>query len=275
MILVTNALQYLRHARVNKIVVINDGRIAEQGTYRGLAQQPDSLFARFLHVIEETGIKNGDSEAEDVSLDGKQDDRRRERSRPSPDDVDSSARLSVATSGSERPTKKIATMTEEARSIGHVGLHVYTAWAKAAGGLWVPFVLVVVFGLVEATNVLAKWYLTYWSSHATTGTQMVYLEMYSLINFVFICFTFLATVSLIWMGMKASQNVSSSLALLGHDFILFSHDVHHYLLFPSQLFAHMLDTMLRAPMSFFDTTPIGRIINRFSKGMSLLNDLSD
>lgn len=35
----------------------------------------------------------------------------------------------------------------------------------------------------------------------------------------------------------------------------------------------MLDCMLRAPMSFFDSTPIGRIVNRFSKDQSSIDDL--
>jgi hypothetical protein len=32
----------------------------------------------------------------------------------------------------------------------------------------------------------------------------------------------------------------------------------------------MLEVILKAPMAFFDTTPVGRIINRFSKGKSEL-----
>lgn len=205
-ILVTNALQFLSHPRVNRIVVVNDGRIAEQGSYQELAGQPDSLFARFLHVIEETGIKS--APGDDDSVDDEPEDRRRARSRLGSEDLEASARSSVTTTGSERPTKKITIMTKEARSIGHVSMDVYMAWAKAAGGLWVPFVLVALFGSVEGMNVLAKWYLTYWSSHATSDTQMGYLETYALINFGFICCTFCAMILLVWIGMKASQNVS-------------------------------------------------------------------
>ncbi|MGK3737220.1 MAG: hypothetical protein ACI8RD_003362 [Bacillariaceae sp.] len=33
-----------------------------------------------------------------------------------------------------------------------------------------------------------------------------------------------------------------------------------------QIFSALLDSLLMAPMSFYDTTPTGRILNRFSKG---------
>jgi ATP-binding cassette, subfamily C (CFTR/MRP), member 1 len=34
----------------------------------------------------------------------------------------------------------------------------------------------------------------------------------------------------------------------------------------------MLDVVLQAPMAFFDTTPIGRIVNRFSKDIYTLDE---
>jgi ABC-type multidrug transport system ATPase subunit len=202
-ILVTNALQFLSHPRVDKIVVINDGRIAEQGTYQELSSVPDSLFARFLTVIKETGIKAPD-ENEDSSAGEELDETMKDESTGKGERH--SIKDSAPTSNSENP-KKATLMTEETRSTGHVGKDVYLAWAKAAGGYWVPFVIVLTFGSVEGINVLSKWWLTYWSSHAATGSQIDFLEMYALINVAFIVSTFVSMVLLVSIGMRASQNV--------------------------------------------------------------------
>ncbi len=34
-----------------------------------------------------------------------------------------------------------------------------------------------------------------------------------------------------------------------------------------KIFANLLDAIMHAPMSYFDTTPVGRIVNRFSQDM--------
>lgn len=114
-VLVTNALQHLNHPRVDRIVVVMRGKVAETGTYQELAGNPESQFAHFLRVIDETGV-SGESSEELVPLETSEVDveihhRRR------------STRVSIKETPVERqaPTKL---MTEETRSVGHVDLKV-------------------------------------------------------------------------------------------------------------------------------------------------------
>lgn len=172
-ILATNALQHLKHRRVDKIVVMQSGRVVEQGTYMELAKNKKSEFSRFLKVIDETGVSPSYAPVEEDA-----------------------GEIIEAVSAKERSTRNVASggedlekmstdkdtrlMTMEERSTGHVGANVYFYWAKAAGGLWIPFVIVIVYGAVEFVAVASKWWLTYWGQHGNEGNQMFFLAVYAL-----------------------------------------------------------------------------------------------
>lgn len=49
MLLVTNAVEYLD--RVDRIIVINDGKIAEQGKYQELSKA-NGILTSFIHELE-------------------------------------------------------------------------------------------------------------------------------------------------------------------------------------------------------------------------------
>jgi ABC-type multidrug transport system fused ATPase/permease subunit len=78
----------------------------------------------------------------------------------------------------------------------------------------------------------------------------------------------MATVTL--LGLQASKKVRCIESKSSHPFtwcVLISHILTSSTCsIPHQLFSELLDSTLKAPMSFFDTTPAGRIMNRFSKG---------
>ena len=47
--MVTNALQYLSHEMVDKIIVLGDGRVEEMGTFPGLSSDPNFTI---LYIFE-------------------------------------------------------------------------------------------------------------------------------------------------------------------------------------------------------------------------------
>jgi ATP-binding cassette subfamily C (CFTR/MRP) protein 1 len=135
-------------------------------------------------------------------------------------------------------------MKEETRAEGHVGSDVYKAWFKAAGGLYIPIVVFIVFTGDAFMSVLSNWWLTYWSDSNSGKSQNYFLFMYALINFGVAIVGLIRSLFLAFVALKASQT----------------------------MFGQMLATVLHAPMSFFDTTPVGRLVNRFSKDIYTIDE---
>jgi ATP-binding cassette, subfamily C (CFTR/MRP), member 1 len=135
-VLVTNAIQYLNHEAVARIFVINDGRVVEQGSYKELANKKGSLFAKFVAVVNETGIGPGELQEAGVSLD--EVDSAEEALNVIQERLSNAKRrssISVKADTKETPSKQLE-MTEEARSVGHIKPEVYLAYARAAGGIY-------------------------------------------------------------------------------------------------------------------------------------------
>ena len=273
LILITNALQYLSHPRVDRIVVLNEGRIQEQGTYKSLTNNKSSLFSTFLKSFTDSlGDKTDPAPLDDT-------DKQLGPLTPnfsasslnalgdvslSPDIAKVLAPLSPTRSSSlrkdldgslksshEDQNNHGALTTDEftEREIGHVSLAVYASWARAAGGIWVAFLILLATTNVEGINILSRWWLTYWSTHGGTNDidhrgQAFYLAIYGAINLSAVLATFLRLLVITLGGLAASR----------------------------KLFSRVLDSVLAAPMAFFDVTPVGRIVNRFSKDMYTVDE---
>jgi ABC-type multidrug transport system fused ATPase/permease subunit len=269
-VLVTNALQYLSNPVVDRIVVMKDGRIVESGTYQQLAGKEGSHFRRYMRFFSQSMTNdNENSKAEETmeetdvcnfSSERKSPERRRSRKN---------------SDGSVDIPKDTKLMTDEMaeREIGKVDKEVYRTWAKAAGGLWVVIPLFLVFAVGEWMKIFSNWWLTYWSHEATpdSDSQLKFLFIYALINVGAICVDFCRMFMVLFLGLLASSSVSAETcfnASQNKPNLATSTNETMHLHF--QLFCSLLDSTLMAPMAFFDTTPAGRITNRFSKGKTTL-----
>lgn len=189
-ILVTNAIQYLKHPKVSKIVVLQEGAVAEAGTYKQLSRGK-TVFARFLSAIAQSDVASRSGSG--VTASPKKGEGER-----------------AVIESPEKASKQVARklMTTESRQTGHVGMQVYLSWCRAAGGVWVPFAIFVVFAVGECLNVLSNWFLTYWSQHGTETNQTTFLAMYAGINLLTAVFGFIRMVMIALLGLQASRRVS-------------------------------------------------------------------
>ncbi|KAG0033036.1 hypothetical protein BGZ82_006270 [Podila clonocystis] len=129
-------------------------------------------------------------------------------------------------------------VTAEKMVSGTVDWAMFKIYAQAAS--YRNIVLIVVFYiLVEVAQVGTGFWLQYWS-------EPLGQAVYTLAQFL-----------LVYAGLTA--------AYMGFNMVLFYiANVEAAILAARHLHDRLLSNLLRQPMAFFDTTPVGRIINRFS-----------
>ena len=141
---------------------------------------------------------------------------------------------SFKSSGQDRTNKKNLTGDEE-REVGTVALSVWKRFAAFLGPCSVFIVLLSMVAAQAASFVESLW-LAKWAQ-ADPGTSVwMYAGVYAGITVLICLFNAIRTVGLFWVFLVASRKIHSQ----------------------------TLNGVL-LPMAFFDTTPLGRVLNRFSK----------
>ncbi|CAM9778040.1 unnamed protein product, partial [Phaeothamnion confervicola] len=132
-----------------------------------------------------------------------------------------------------------ALMTAEERATGAVGWPVYEAYLRAAGGVAMLVALAALFVLGNAAAQGQQWVVSFWTSDPTYARRplAVYLAGVTAGAAVLAAATHIRTLFAYWLGVRASR----------------------------RLHGELLGRVLHAPTSYFDTTPVGRLVQRFSK----------
>ena len=277
-ILVTQKISLLPH--VDRIIVMTDGKVSESGSYQELMEQKGAFADFLLEYLEEEPEDEYDPELEQIKEKMRPELERhlskKSEAASSPGSAKSGSlkdkscsvlsnksgicrmRRSVSVTDDKRPKTPqekpkgppggtlVQTETEE---VGGVGFKVYKGYFIAMG-LWSVFFVFAVTTLSSAINIYSSLWLSYWADDAlfperanNTSLRDTRMIVYGVLG--------VAESILILIG-----NLIAFLGTLRASGIL--HNV-------------MLDSILHAPMSFFDTTPLGRVQNRFTKDIDALD----
>lgn len=162
-----------------------------------------------------------------------------------PDDDDELAGEQKVAKKSKK--KAAALMQQEERAVSSVGWDVWGAYIRAARAWMTPLILLSL-AMMNGSNITTSLWLSYWTSNKFGLPEGTYIGIYVALGFVqcMLMYTFSTLLSV--AGTTASKI----------------------------MLQNAMARVLRAPMSFFDTTPLGRITNRFSKDVdSMDNSLTD
>lgn len=263
LILATNSVKILNLA--HQIVFLQKGAIVERGSYADLMEK-DSEVSRLVKEYAEEQNKNDDSETEDHdeteneqnTLASSKDSAELSAYAPNEDSslalrkVASHATIgaaSLVSFGHEYvfdDNYKLQTDKEESKK-GHVKWSVYLDFFCACNWVFILIWLVFYFAVVEM-DILGGWILKYWSEKNFESGENVNPGFYLLLY--------------------VSTGILGALLTFAGSYIIWS-----FCAIRGSRYFHdsMAFSVMHSPMSFFDTTPIGRILNRFSDDLSAVD----
>ena len=144
----------------------------------------------------------------------------------------------------KKPHEKTALIEDEKAGEGSVSISVYKDYARAAG-LHYYIILAILYMITYGASVGSNIWLSHWSNAAADDPDEasdkldVYLGVYGALGGINAIGVLFVAITLALSAINASRSLHNK----------------------------MLDCVVHAPMKFFDTTPLGRIVNRFAKDM--------
>ncbi|KAI1299644.1 Multidrug resistance-associated protein 1 [Halotydeus destructor] len=245
-VLVTHQVMLLPH--VDEIIVMKDGQISEQGTYNELVERKGP-FADFLSeyasLEQEKKSSIGDIKQPDLELSiSKTKTVSTEPNANQSEQLDGAQRSnSPNIKKSKHSSLRGRLIEDEFAETGSVKFDVIADYVKAVGVSSSTAILVSNV-ISSGFNVASSLWLTEWSDDALyvekandTSLKNIRLSVNGVLGICEAISLFLASLFMFQGALKATAVI--------HD--------------------RMLDRIFKAPMSFYDTTPLGRILNRFTK----------
>ncbi|KAL6447242.1 hypothetical protein ACFW04_001485 [Cataglyphis niger] len=289
-VLVTHSITYL--PEVDNIIVLKDGEITESGTYKQLLEKKGA-FAEFLvHHLQEVHVDEGSEPdlreikqqlestmgadelqqkltrvrsriSESLSESGSMTDRIDKKSlngsltRQYSTESQQSANYVHSNSTKEKEAPKSNIIGEklieiEKAETGSVKWKVYSHYLKSIG--WFLSISTIVMNAVfQSFSIGSSVWLSIWSNDdymivnntVDTTKRDMYLGVYGVLGFGQATFVVLSQTALVVGCLRSSK--------LLHSELLFG--------------------ILRSPLGFFDTTPSGRILNRFGKDIDIIDNV--
>lgn len=168
------------------------------------------------------------------------------------DDNDETKPLAPTATAEARKAKKnkkgAALMSQEEKAEASVPWSVYGAYVHASGSILNAPLAIFVLILSQGANIMTSLWLSYWTSNKYNLSTGQYIGIYAGLGALQALLMFAFSLLLSILGTNASK----------------------------VMLRQAVFRVLRAPMSFFDTTPLGRITNRFSRDVDVMdNNLTD
>lgn len=241
-LLVTHHVHLL--SRCSSVIVLEHGRITHHGTYNELVAEGVD-FAGAVDV----------SKAKVAGASAHKESKNKQEAVVEKKGVALSDKKGVALSDKKKEDlkqngKKL--VKDEEKEEGSVDSSAYMHYGKA-GGLTVIFLILLVQGFGRASEVSATFWLARWADKNAAAAENADPLTGSETNFYLVIYAVFGLVGV--------------LGLTGRAILIAVHRMRA----SKKLHDDLADSVLRAPVAFFDVTPTGRILNRFAADMDKID----
>ncbi|XP_071960141.1 ATP-binding cassette sub-family C member 9-like [Antedon mediterranea] len=251
-ILVTHQLQYLPFA--DQIIVLKNGQVQLQGTFEEVASQDKMLYENWKKTMKEIS----ETETED-----EEDSKTKLERRKLKIQLKMAKRKRIVSTGASGKDQdvgmqelgddaKSGLIEKEERKTGSVDKRTYLYYFQMVGFL-LTGVCLLSFAVETFLSIYSNVWLSLYTEKSVDSANKTQEQIDSELD------TFLQGYAGFIMGAAVMTMISSVLSMNG--LLTASNLVHR----------QMLNAILHAYMRFFDTTPTGRILNRFSSDMQVLD----
>ncbi|XP_037372204.1 ATP-binding cassette sub-family C member 12 isoform X1 [Talpa occidentalis] len=262
-VLVTHQLQLLESC--DEVILLEDGEICEKGTHKELMEER-GCYAKLIHNLRGLQFKDPEHIYNAAMVEALRESpaKRDEDAALAPGDEKDEGKETEADSGFADVKVPLHQLVQsESPKEGTVTWKTYHTYIQASGGYLPSLYAISLFFLMIGSSAFSNWWLGLWldrGSQMTCGPQ----------------------------GNKSACEVGAMLADTGQHVYqwVYAASMVSVLVFgitkgftftkttlkaSSSLHDQVFDKILKSPMSFFDTTPTGRLMNRFSKDMDELD----
>ena len=240
-VLVTHHVHFL--PRCDAVIVLERGMIKHAGTYHDLVARG----VDFAGAVDVAGKDKADGEADEIADEGARDPDVAAIEKSGVGEKDDKGDDATAQKKMKKAGEKL--VQDEEQNEGSVEGSMYSHYCKAGGTI--AFVSIFfIQALGKASEVMSAFWLSFWAaatitanSNQTAVNTIWYLNIFCAFSMGgILCLTF-RSLAMAVHRLKASKKLHEGLT----------------------------KSILRAPVAFFDVTPVGRVLNRFAADMDKID----
>ncbi|TVU07887.1 hypothetical protein EJB05_41262 [Eragrostis curvula] len=234
-VLVTHQVEFL--TETDRILVMEGGQVSQQGKYEELLES-GTAFEKLVSAHQSSITELDTTSSQQNKVQGIQvsDDN------IMPSGLHATRQASDIEVSAKGPSAAFQLTEEEEKGIGDLGWKPYKDYIEVSKGMFQLSGMCISQVLFTCFQIMS----TYWLAIAVQTDNVsaaLLVGAYSGLSIFSCCFAYFRSLFAATLGLKASK----------------------------EFFGGLMDSVFKAPMSFFDSTPVGRILTRASSDLSILD----